>query len=298
MTPSGGTAARTLLLGTESPFATAVFEALVAAGVELVGVGVDGLYDPRAILALSSRDHRTTLASRAAERELAVRAVVDVTHPDVAAWVADLAPDFILVACFGRVLPESLCALAARDCLNLHPSLLPRYRGPVPLFWQLRDGTAETGITLHRVAPEIDAGPVVARARLALEPGADGDTHDARLAQAGVALFVDAVADDGPLAAEAQDESAATRQPLPRAGDFRVSTTWSARRVYAFMRGTAHWGMPYPVEVDGRERLLAGALAWSENTSPEAMATGEGDTVRLRCTPGVVEARLAREPGC
>ena len=290
---------RTLLLGTAAPFSATVLEELLALGVEVVGVGVDGGFDPRAILALSASDHRQTLPSLAASHGLPACAVADLTDPGFTAWVDALAPEFILVACFARLLPEELCRRARRDCLNLHPSLLPRYRGPAPLFWQLRAGEPRTGITLHRVTEEVDAGPVVARRGVALADGQDFAALDACMARHGVAAFVDRLRahPSGALPAQAQDEAQASAQPAPGPGDFRLERAWPARRAFNFMRGTAHWGWPYPVALEDGELRLRAALGFAADAGDTRQVVRDGIRVRVRFGDGVLEATTWEDGG-
>jgi len=74
-----------------------------------------------------------------------------------------LHPDRVLVSCYPYRIPESLLDASGLDWFNIHPSLLPVYRGPSPLFWQLRDGLDRIGVTLHRMSPELDMGPILAQ---------------------------------------------------------------------------------------------------------------------------------------
>ena len=80
-------------------------------------------------------------------------------------------PDIGVVSCFPHRLHENLLKLPAFGCYNLHPSLLPQYRGPTPLFWQLRQGETETGVTLHKMCAGIDTGDIVAQQRLLIDDG-------------------------------------------------------------------------------------------------------------------------------
>ncbi|MDX1594617.1 MAG: formyltransferase family protein [Gammaproteobacteria bacterium] len=292
-TPPAGS--RTVLLGTTAPFSSAVFAQLVDAGVEFAAVAVDGAVDTAPIVTVSVNGHRETLPSLAAARGVPVRAAPRLDDGGFLGWLADLAPDFLLVACFGQRLPAAVRAAARSDCLNLHPSLLPRYRGPAPLFWQLRRGETATGVSLHRVGPGIDTGPIVARAPLAFEDGLDGTALAERCAAAGAGLFVASLSAyrAGTIRAVAQDPAQAESQPAPAAGDFRLSAAWPARRIFNFMRGTGHWGQDYPIAIDGRDFLLREALGWSSTERLRRSCELRGRRIRVRCDPGVLEARLA-----
>jgi methionyl-tRNA formyltransferase len=185
-----------------------------------------------------------------------------------------------------------VCACARRDCLNLHPSRLPRYRGPAPLFWQLRARERESGITLHRVSPDVDAGSIVGQARVEMAGGLDGAALEERFAAAGVGLFLERLAAPSAVG-HPQVEAQANWQPPPLAEDFRIDPGWSARHAFEFMRGTAYWGQPYPVTLDGREFLLREALGCEPEAGLPAAFVQSGSSIRIQCTPGVLHASLA-----
>lgn len=292
MTAPRTAGSRTLLLGTDAPFSSAVFSGLVRAGIDVVAVGVDGEHPFAPLFSASTHGHRETLASLASTQGLPFRALPAVATPDVRDWILGHAPDFILVACFSQLLSEAVCACARRDCLNLHPSLLPRYRGPAPLFWQLRTRERESGITLHRVSPDVDAGPIVGQVRVELGGGLDGAALEERFAAAGVGLFQAMLAAPSAVG-RPQVEAEANWQPLPLAEDFRIDPGWSARHAFEFMRGTTHWGQPYPVTLEGREFLLREALGCEPEAALPAAFVQSGSSIRIRCAAGVLHASLA-----
>jgi methionyl-tRNA formyltransferase len=200
-------------------------------------------------------------------------------------------PDLVLVACFPHRLPAELTGWARGGCLNLHPSLLPRYRGPAPLFWQLRAGETATGVTLHRVSARLDGGDLVARRRVPLPEGASGPEHEGLLGEEGAALFLEALtaAADGVLAARPQDEARASYQPAPGPADFEVPTTWSARRAYSFIRGTGDWGHPHTVVGPGGPWRVRAATGWWGTAHLGAPAERTDGRVRIQFSPGVLE---------
>ena len=104
--------------------------------------------------------------------------------------IASYSPDVILVSCFARRLPETILSIPSIGCFNLHPSLLPAYRGPVPLFWQFRAGVEAFGVTLHRMSSQLDAGNIVAQTTLAMPDGISGQGASKLLAQAGGRLLL------------------------------------------------------------------------------------------------------------
>ncbi len=213
-------------------------------------------------------------------------------RPAPVATLAAMAPDLILVACFPHRLSPEVFRLPRVACLNLHPSLLPRYRGPYPVFWQLRAGEPATGVTLHHVSERLDAGDVVARRPVALPAGASGSEIDALLGEAAGDLALEALAAAAggvALPQEPQHQAIASTQGVPVPADFDVPVAWSARRAFDFLRGTAEWGRPY--------RILTGDRAWVTRTATACQPAAvlgrawerEGSRLRVQFAPGVLE---------
>ena len=89
----------------------------------------------------------------------------------IAEFAQLISADLFLLACYPKHLPSTIAELATLDCLNIHPSKLPRYRGPDPIFWQLRSGEPETGVTIHRVSNQIDSGDILAFRKIEFQSG-------------------------------------------------------------------------------------------------------------------------------
>jgi methionyl-tRNA formyltransferase len=222
--------------------------------------------------------------------------VINMSVPlqDCIAAIALLAPDLILVSCYEKKLPQEILNIPAYGCFNFHPSALPQYRGPVPVFWQFRDGLTELGVSLHGMTEQLDAGPVVARGEVAMPDGVTQARAYQLLAQAYVELlpgFLLALASDT-LAAIAQDESAMSYQAYPQAEDFRVYPHWSARRIFNFISATEHWGCVYPCSISNTEYSLESVFAYNEEELPDENCVIDGDTIQIACSPGVLLARL------
>ena len=113
--------------------------------------------------------------------------------PAVAEAIAGYEPDVIAVACFPWRVPANLRRIPRLGILNVHPSLLPRGRGPEPLFWTFRRGERETGTTVHLMDGGFDTGPVLRQERLPVPAGIDGGELERRLAKLGGRLLVEAI---------------------------------------------------------------------------------------------------------
>ncbi|MCB8980515.1 MAG: hypothetical protein H6657_24140 [Ardenticatenaceae bacterium] len=243
-------------------------------------------------LNLLAMDQLPSPLAQAAVRGVPAFAVRQLAAAETVATLATLKPDLICVSCFPHRLPPAILNLPRLGCLNVHPSLLPRFRGPVPLFWALRSGVPETGVTVHFMDENFDTGDVALQRPFPLP---DGITHaelETQLAQIGADLLVDAVqkAAVGTLPRQIQPPGF-TSDPWPQDSDFALDTGWSARHAYNFMRGTTNWERPYSVQVDGRRVWLKTAVAFDpEGHLPQPMIRQDG-AVLLQFAPGILTAQ-------
>ena len=203
-------------------------------------------------------------------------------------------PDVICVACFPKRLPASLLAVPRHGVLNVHPSLLPNHRGPVPLFWTFRAGEQATGVTVHFMSEELDAGEIAAQAPLDLPDGISGPEADRLCGAVGGQLLVETLRqiERGTLERRPQPPGG-SYEPYPHDDDFVIPTNWSARRAFNFMRGTEEWHEPYTVMAGDGRLVVMVALAYDDHAQLEAPLLYDGDRVRVQFTPGVLHARLA-----
>ena len=246
------------------------------------------LIAPPAAPALSLGES-TDLLSLAWERGLPVLAMADFDPADTLAALATFAPDVAVVACFTRRIPPAALVVPRLGFLNLHPSLLPLYRGPQPLFWQLREG-APTGATVHYMDEGLDTGDIAAQTVVPLPDGISGPEAERTLALAGLGLLRGVLDELAAGVVQRRPQGlGGSSQRAPTATDFALSTGWSARRAFNFMRGTADWGQPYPIEVNGRTEWLAAAEEWRDVTL-DRPSVRHGRHIVIRFSPGVVYA--------
>ncbi|MBI5877050.1 MAG: hypothetical protein HZB53_05305 [Chloroflexi bacterium] len=214
----------------------------------------------------------------------------DLRHAHTLRLLGSYTADVALVSCFARLIPRALRDLPRHGFLNLHPSLLPRLRGPAPLFWVFREG-AGAGVAVHAMSGRLDAGDIVAQLPLDFPDGATYAEAERICAQHGVQLMLDLLAAlaRGALARQPQDELQATYRPAPGPADFVAPPDWPARHAFNFMRGVEGFGHARAM-VDHMERTVLHAIEWR----PDAAAGPEpGDTRWLRFADGAVRAQLA-----
>lgn len=213
------------------------FDALLRHGYEVAAV-VTHPDDPHEEVFWES------LAERAAARGIPVR------RPErgdaaLASFVASCAPDFLFSFYYRFMIPEAILALPSRGSLNLHGSLLPRYRGRAPVNWVLVNGESETGVSLHHMTAKPDAGDLVDQERVAIAECDTAFTLHAKLAAAAVRVL------DRALPALRDGVARATPLDLTRGSYFggrtpedgRIDWSWPASRVYDLVRAVTH---PYP----------------------------------------------------
>jgi|LSQX01.3.fsa_nt_gb methionyl-tRNA formyltransferase len=165
------------------------------------------------------------------------------SSPEVVAQMAALEPDVIVVACFGQFLRENLLALPRLGTINVHPSLLPKYRGASPIQWALANDEVQTGVSVLYVTPRMDAGDILAQETMDIKPEDTAATLEPRLAELGGELLV-RVLDDlraGRTRGVPQDEAQATYAPKLAKEDGRVDWKRDAESIRNRWRGFAPW---------------------------------------------------------
>jgi methionyl-tRNA formyltransferase len=186
-----------------------------------------------------------SVATRAREAGIPVLVPSDVNAPHVVARIATLAPEFVFSFYFRQVLKPALLAIPSRGALNLHGSLLPRYRGRCPVNWVLVHGETETGVTLHYMEPTPDTGDIVAQRRVRITDDDTAGTLNRKLGDAARELvratFPALVAGTAPRVP--QDHERATTFGGRRPEDGRLAWQRPARELYNLVRAVTH---PYP----------------------------------------------------
>jgi methionyl-tRNA formyltransferase len=291
--------------GTQGHFSRVVLEELLRAGLRPKAVFVPGtaLDDPDLIVPLPPPASQSALPLLTAhlqrgtlqvawEHGLPAYAIHNLRHESLPSQLAELAPDQVLVACFPYRIPDTLLRVPDKGFLNLHPSLLPDLRGPVPLFWTLRLGMADTGATLHRMDAGFDTGNILAQHPVRLPDGIGGPEANRLMARAAAHLFINS---QSLLDAPGLPQAAGGRyfgQPGPE--DFQLPTTWSARRAYNFMRGTAHWRRPYLIDPGTKPIHARSALSYEPSGRLEAPVQLLEDGRLIQFTPGILRVEAAQ----
>ncbi len=235
-------------------FAVPALEALDDSRHEVVGV-VTNPDRPRG----RGRDPLPPPVKRAAlERDIEVAQPESIDSRAAASRLEGWRPDAMVVCAYGQILPEHVLELPRLGCLNIHASLLPKYRGAAPIHWAILRGEQETGVTIMQMEPGLDTGPMLLRERVEIGGRTTaGELHD-ELAGLGAELVVEAV--DGLAAGELeptpQEDDAASYAPKLSSSDGEIDWTKPARKVADHIRGMNPWpGAFSHHEAGGGERI-------------------------------------------
>ena len=203
-------------------------------------------------------------------------------------------PDFICVSCFPRRLPTAMLEIPAYGCLNLHPSLLPAYRGPAPLFWIFRQGSRTTGVTVHHMNACLDAGDLLAREAFDLPDGITGDEVEHRCARIGGCLLTDVVCGlvQGTATGRPQSESESSYFAMPKTEDLVITSDRSARWAFNFTRGVGGRYRPIEIHTEGKVFRVRKAIGYAEHEVLGHAYCLDDGTLRVRCTPGVLQVSV------
>ena len=154
-----------------------------------------------------------------------------------------LKPDLMVVVAYGQILPLRLLELPPHGCLNVHTSLLPKYRGAAPIQWAIAEGETETGVTIMKMDAGLDTGPVLATRRTPILGTDDSLTLHDRLAQLGAALLVETIPDyvGGRILPQAQPAEGASYAAKIKKEDGRIDWNLPAKKIWNRLRAFTPW---------------------------------------------------------
>ncbi len=274
---------RIIFMGTPD-FSVPVLDALIGAGHEIAAV----YCQPPRPAGRGRKDRPAPVHARAGEMGLEVRHPESLKGADEQAAFAELKADVVVVVAYGLILPQALLNAPRHRCLNIHASLLPRWRGAAPIHRAIMAGDKQTGICIMQMQAGLDTGPVLLRR--ATDIGAEETTgvlHD-RLSAMGSDMIVEALGRLDSLTPEPQSEEGVTYAAKIDKSEARINWARPAAQVDAQIRGLS----PFPgawTEVQGqRMKLLASRIANGRGLPGEVLdealtvACGEGAVQLLR----------------
>lgn len=275
-----------LYIGSSGVLSLIPFKKLLSSKVTVSAVGVaKPIAFDKKIIALENES--LALAANASNIP-----VIDLSQPvhDVVEQCKKYSIDVILMSCYGERLPDEIINLAVKGCYNMHPSLLPRFRGPEPIFWQMKLAS-DMGVSWHQVVHDFDAGDIVAQQKVRLEEGENYSQISLQLAETGAELMLGLLSEliEGRQTLTPQDAAIASYYPYPEKRDFAIDLNASAQQAYNFLCATQAFAYLYLCQTGHRQFYLDKALDYDNNLTLEA-AEVQGNRLYIPCNVGVLIA--------
>ncbi len=213
--------------------------------------------------------------------------------------LAGLEPDMIIVAAYGLILPQAVLDIPTAGCLNVHASLLPRWRGAAPIQAAIKAGDAQSGVCLMAMTAGLDCGPVYVSEPMTI--GADetaGELHD-RIAAAGGRLLIRHLADivAGNISPQEQDEGAATYAPKIRASDAIIDWQLPAIELDRIVRAFNPTPGAYFLLDDERIKCSGASIAAGADATPGTVIDAGPDGITVACGDGALCMTSLQRPG-
>lgn len=223
----------------------------------------------------------------AEEHGIPVLQPVKVRAPEAIGQIRALNPDLIVVVAFGQILPQSLLDIPRHGCINIHASLLPRYRGAAPLNWCLINGETETGITTMQMDAGLDTGDMLVKRAIPIDPDEDAQSLHDRLSQLG-GETIDETLDllqAGKLVREKQDDSLTCYAPMLKKEDGLIDWTREAARIKNQVRGLTPWPGAYTL-LEGKTLKIGRVSVEEESGAPGEILRAGKDGIVVACGAG------------
>lgn len=285
-----------VLFGTFSHFTRVVLEQMLAVGLNVTGLVVSG-YGPASnqdtsLVIPVSREASTPIEELCNRNSISVFFVKG-THASLIEFLHRQQADYFVTACYPRKLDDEVISLASHTCINIHPSKLPAYRGPDPIFWQLRLGETDTGVSLHQINSVFDAGDLYSVVSVPYPAGARLAEIESQLLQPAVDVLKDLVERTPDLTPCCQPETHdATWFPNPCSDDYIISSDSKARVCFDFVRAYANMNLPIALQVKDRMLHVRDALEICTNLDNLAMVQTTEESVSIRFLDGDVHFLL------
>ncbi len=274
---------RILFMGTPD-FAVASLRRLVEDGHEICGVFTqpDKPVGRHAVLT------PPPVKQLAQERGIPVYQPTKMRDGTVAAQLKELAPDCLVVVAYGRILPQAILDVPPKGCINIHGSLLPKYRGSAPINWAMLNGDAETGVSIMYMAEELDAGDVILTAKTPIDPEEDLPSLWDRLAKVGAEALAEAL----PLLAAGtaprtpQDSTQATFAPMLSRELSPIDWTKPVAAIRNQVRGLIPWPCATAELAGQRFKIYKTAVGTATDKTPGTLLSAGKKGIEVACGDG------------
>lgn len=200
-------------------------------------------------------------------------------------------PDFIVVVAFGHIIPKNILTIPEIATINIHASLLPKYRGPAPIHWAIINEEKETGVTTMLMDEGLDTGDILLSSKLEIASDDTSDTLHDRLADLGADLLIQTLNafQTGDINPISQDHSQATYAPILKKNDGRMNWERPAKALEAFIRGMTPWPGAFTFHEKKRLKVFkAKTIVMDTEASPGTVVKGFPDELWISTGKGVL----------
>ncbi|MGI8960435.1 MAG: methionyl-tRNA formyltransferase [Bryobacteraceae bacterium] len=246
---------RVIFLGTPD-FAVPSLNALISSGHQVVSV----FTQPDRPKGRGQQLAESPVKSAARTADLTIHQLERIRRPEGVELVKSLAPELMVVVGYGQIIPQTIIDLPKHGILNVHASLLPKYRGAAPIQWAIANGEAQTGVTIMQIDAGLDTGDMLLKAPVPIGADQTAPELSARLALVGADLLIEALHQIATksIRREKQDEPEATYAPVLKKEDGLIDWSRPARQIYNRLRGFAPWPGVYTT-FRGQQLLVVSA---------------------------------------
>ena len=247
-------------------FAVPSLERTVEAGHEVIAV----FTQPDRPKGRGQKDAMSPVKEAALRLGLAVDQPERVRRPAVVEQLRAMAPEAMVVVGYGQIIPKAILEIPPQGIINVHASLLPKYRGAAPIQWAIARGETHTGVTTMRINEGLDTGDMLLKWETAIDPEENAVELGRRLAVAGADLLVRTLAELPTIQAQPQDDSQATYAPILKKEDGKIDWTLSAREILSRIRGFEPWPGGYGF-LRGQRLQIWSAVIGDQRVPPGAL---------------------------
>jgi methionyl-tRNA formyltransferase len=225
----------------------------------------------------------------ALEHGIPVLQPVKVRHPDVIEEIRALNPDLIVVVAFGQILPKALLEIPGKGCINVHASLLPRYRGAAPLHWCITNGETETGVTTMLMDVGLDTGDMLLKRATPIDPDEDTSSLHDRMSAVGAELLAETIelAAQGRLVPEKQDDTLTCYAPMLKKEDGLIDWSKDAPGIKNLVRGMTPWPGAFSYLDEKLVKVYRVQSASGSGNPGEVLSAGR-DGIEVACGTGSI----------
>ncbi len=268
-------------------FAACALQALVDAGHEIVLA----VTQPDRVKGRSKELQFTPVKECALKNGIEVFQPLKIKTPEAVAEIKKKDADVYVVAAFGQILSQEILDIPRLGCINIHASLLPKYRGAAPIQWSILDGEKETGVTIMQMNAGIDTGDIFMQKKVAIEDTDTGESLFDKLAQLGAEAIVEALPliESGELKAVKQDDGSSTYVGMLGKEMGNIDWSWDAAKIERYVRGLNSWPSAY-TNLNGKTlKIWTSSVYDGESTGKhgEVVAINK-DSIDVQCGTGLL----------